>query len=208
MRKNLILLLILCLGIGCQSVFAVCQIAGNGQDKKVVSSCEKNEVNSKCDKVDYPKEAVRYKNYIKQLQQDRAVVYNALNLTDEQIQLREELIQEYSPYYDQKLDELLKESFRLQALECANADRSEINCHKKNIKNIKKDIEKCVKQENKKFKKSLTSLQRSKYNLIKHLENKDYKREKHSKDYYKSNPQMVPFGNPVRCPKPIGRGEE
>lgn len=194
--------------ISCQSVFAVCQITGTGRDKKVISSCEKTDVSSKCDKVDYPKEAVRYKNYIKQLQQDRAVVYNALNLTDDQIKLREDLIKEYSPYYDQKLDELLKESFRVQALECADADRSEINCHKKNIKNIKKDIERCIKQENKTFTKSLTSLQRSKYKLIKKLEKNDFDEEARRKDYYKSNPQMVPFGNPVRCHQPIGRGEE
>lgn len=204
MNKNLILICI-CVFLLSQSAWADCQITGNGLDKKVISSCEKNEVKTDCNKTDYPKEAVKYKNYIKQLQQDRATVYNALNLTDEQIKVREELIEEYSPYYEQKLDELLKESFRLKSLECANAGKLEINRCKKKIKNIKKDIEKCIKQENEKFIKCLTSLQRSKYNLIKELEERDYKEDAHRKDYYKSNPQMVPFGNPVRCPKPIGR---
>ncbi|MBQ8668883.1 hypothetical protein IJ472_03805 [bacterium] len=53
----------------------------------------------------------------------------------------------------------------------------------------------------KQFKKCLTSDQRIKYNMIKKLEKNEYKKsKKKKKDYYKSNPQMMPFGNPPKCP--------
>lgn len=200
MNKKFILLG-LCLVLTSQIGFAKCQVSQSNNAQSVTNS----KSSENCSKVDYPKEAVRYKNLIRELEMDSATVYNALNLTDEQVKLRESLVKEYSPYYDEKLDELLKESFRLKALECGSASRSDINRSKKNIKNIKKDIEKCIKKENKEFYKSLTSLQKSKYKLIKELEERDYKEEEHRKDYYKSNPQMVPFGNPARTPVPIGR---
>lgn len=131
------------------------------------------------------------------MQHERATIYNALNLTDEQIQKREELLRENNPIFEQKFDLLLKESFKLRALEEGNAPEREIACQKRVVKNIKKDIDKLFSCENKEFQKCLTRLQRSKFKEIQRLEKRDYKREAHQKDYYKSNPQMRPFGNPT-----------
>ena len=50
------------------------------------------------------------------------------------------------------------------------------------------------------FKKCLTYDQKVKYNTIKKLEKKEQKNSKKKKDYYKSNPQMRPFGNLPKCP--------
>ena len=111
-----------------------------------------------------PMEAHRYQSYVHHIQKERATVYNALNLTDDQIKLREDLIKENTPIYNRKFNELT--------------------------------IEKLLNEENKIFKKSLTREQRSKYSMIKKLEEKDYKEAAHKKDYYKSNPKMVPFGDP------------
>lgn len=206
--KKIFILMCLILGLlTAQNAYAACKIEKSA-NKKVVTSCTKTS-DSKTEfiKETYPQEAMRYKKYVMQKQMERATVYNALNLTDEQIQLKECLIQENSPLYEQKFDELMKASCKLQALEDANASAAEINSQKRIIKKTKKDIEKIVKKENKTFKKSLTSLQRSKYNMIKKLEKNDYKEAQHRKDYYKSNPQLRPFGDPARYACPIGRDE-
>jgi len=152
-----------------------------------------------------PHEAMRYKQYMEQIQQERATVYNALNLTDEQIQERENILMHNNAIYEQKFDELIKESFKLKALKSACACNKEILNQRKIVRDIKKSIEKTLICENKDFKKSLTREQRSKYAMIKKLERRDFKRAAHQKNYYKSNPQMRSFGNPTRPSCPIGK---
>ncbi len=149
-----------------------------------------------------PMEAHKYGNYVHRVQRDRATVYNALNLTDDQIKLREDMVRENTPIYNKKFAELTKESYKVKALKAAGASDKEIARQKKVVKNTKKDIDKLLKEENKQYKKSLTREQRSKYSMIKKLEEKDYKEAAHQKDYYKSNPQMRPFGDPRFMKKP------
>lgn len=143
-----------------------------------------------------PMEARRYKGYVHRVQKNRATVYNALNLTDDQVKLREDMVRENTPIYNKKFGQLTKESYKVKALKAAGASDKEIARQKKVVKNTKKDIDKLLKEENKQYKKSLTREQRSKYSMIKKLEEKDYKEAAHEKDYYKSNPKMVPFGDP------------
>lgn len=150
-----------------------------------------------------PVAAKRYQGYVHRIQRERATVYNALNLTDEQIQLREDILRENAPVYDRKFNELTKESYKIKALKEAGASEKEINRQKKVVKGIKKDIKKLLNEENKLYKKSLTREQRSKYAMIKKLEEKDFKEASHKKDLYKSNPKMVPFGDPKKHIKPI-----
>ena len=177
MKRNLLLVFV-CLVLTMPSVLAQC-------------SCQRLNTTIESSKsVNYPREATKYKKYIKHIQQDRATVYNALNLSDEQIQKREDL---------------MNESFRLQAIENAGATDKEINAQKKVISSIKKSIERTLSKENKAFRKCLNGQQKAKYSMIKKLERQDYKKDLKQKDYYKSNPQMRPFGNPRPCPAPIGR---
>ncbi len=192
MKRNLLLVFV-CLVLTIPSVWAQC-------------SCQRLNTTVESGKsVNYPREATKYKKYIKHIQQDRATVYNALNLSDEQIQKREDLMNENNPIYEQKFDCLMKESFKLQAIENAGATDKEINAQKKVISSIKKSIERTLSKENKAFRKCLNGQQKAKYSMIKKLERQDYKKDLKQKDYYKSNPQMRPFGNPRPCPAPIGR---
>ena len=149
--------------------------------------------------IEAPQEALLYKKHILRIQKDRALVYNALDLSDEQVKSIEECALQYNPLYEAKFNELIKESYTLKALTVANAESAEIKTQKKVVKNIKKDIDKLFKEEDKSFKKCLTREQRSKYSMIKKLERKDFKDSIHQKDYYKSNPRMRPFGNPKPC---------
>lgn len=149
--------------------------------------------------IEAPQDSLSYKQHFMRLQKNRALIYNALDLTDAQIKTKEECNEKYSPLYETKFNELIKESYTLKALTIANADSGEINQQKKLVKNIKNDIDKLFKQEDKTFKKCLTREQRSKYAMIKKLDRRDYKAAQHQKDYYKSNPLMRPFGNPKPC---------
>lgn len=137
---------------------------------------------------------------IYKIQNERAAIYNALNLTDEQIKIYEGIISKNARTYEEKLTQLNKENFKIKVLEKSNADKSEIECQKKIVKSIQKGINNLQKEETKEFKKCLTHDQRSKYAMIKKLERKARKDSLHQKNYYKSNPQMRPFGNPVTCP--------
>ena len=155
------------------------------------SCCTKSEIEA-------PQDAFRYKQHINNLHAKRAVIYNALDLSDEQIAVREAIVKENSGIYEEKFNELIKESYTLKALKVTNADSTTISRQKKVVKNIKNDIDNLLKCEDKEFKKSLTREQRSKYSMIAKLERRDYKAVSHQKDYYKSNPRMRQFGNPQK----------
>jgi len=175
-----------------------CLIISIGLTNTTQASCPlKKEAEIKCNRYsDCPNSAMDYKRYMNRLQSERQTVYNALNLSDEQIQMHEQMMEEKAPFYEQKFNELVKESYKLKSLECASAPDNEINCQKRLVKKIKDSIEKSLDKDNKAFRKCLTQQQRAKYSMIKKLERDDYKKAAHQKDYYKSNPQMRCFGNP------------
>lgn len=150
-----------------------------------------------CDCVE---DANRYRRFIMDIQAERAVVYNALNLNLEQIEYRECLREETSGQLNLLFEKLVNESIRLKAMKYANACVEDIACQKRLVKNIQKEIKSVVDNENKKFKKCLNREQRSKFSMIKRLERRDYKKEYSKKDYLKSNPQLKVFGNPDSCP--------
>ncbi len=77
-----------------------------------------------------------YKQYIKKIQSERAIVYNALNLTDEQqLKVREDMFKENSYVFMMKNSKnLMDESYKLKALKCANACEFEIAKQRKIVK--------------------------------------------------------------------------
>ena len=64
------------------------------------------------------------------------------------------MFKENSCLYDEKFKNLMDESYKLKALKCANACEFEIAKQRKIVKNIKKDINKLIKKENKIFEKT------------------------------------------------------
>lgn len=127
---------------------------------------------------------------------NRATIYNALNLTDSQIQKREEILNENAKILDGKYQKLEKESYKLSALKKGNVCNSEILEQKKVIKNIKQDISKLLSEEDKEFKKCLTNEQKTKYKTIQKLQKHDLKKEINREKIYKANPQMEEFAKP------------
>ena len=127
---------------------------------------------------------------------NRATMYNALNLTNEQTKIREEILNKNAKILDEKYAKLKKESCKLLALKKGNVCNSEILEQKKVIKNIKKDISKLLSEEDIEFKKCLTNEQKTKYKTIQKLQKHDLKKEINREKIYKANPQMEEFAKP------------
>lgn len=125
----------------------------------------------------------KYYEYMQALINDRAVVFNSLNLSEKQKTLYEQITKKYSQIYTSKLKELTKENTK--------------PFPNRNItKKTEKDIAKISQKENQELESILNRIQCTKYKQIKHLRRHDIKKELHPKNYYKSNPQMEHFGNP------------
>ncbi len=143
-----------------------------------------------------------FQNYVINRQSNRAVIYNALNLTDEQRIKYKQITEKDDAYYKKYFDELVCQTFELKALKEAKAPIGETYEQKRIVKKITRDIKKISRQEDRELKKILTRKQISKYSMIKKLERHDLKKEYHPKDYYKYNKQMQFFGDPrLNCTK-------
>ena len=85
------------------------------------------------------------------------------------------------------------------------ADECKINSHlykKSIINNVLNLSEEQLKLQDcncENFRKLLTRDQRIKYDMINKLQKDDRKKSIKKKNFYKSNPQMRPFGNPTKC---------
>ena len=143
---------------------------------------------------DCTKNIVTYKQYLEAIINDKAVIFNALNLSDCQREQFEKITQKNTPLYKQKLEELIKEGYKFKAQQCADFDIYSKAKQRINLYKIKHDISHISAKEDRKLIKILNRSQRSKYRNIKHLERHDLNKEYHPKDYYKSNPQMPCFG--------------
>ena len=174
----------------CQNKSGACPLNSECVKKK---TCE-----SQCDYS--PEHAVKYKRFIKKMEGERAIVDNALNLTEEQVKYRQDLFKSNEAFYNERFATLEQECYRMKALKQAGASEKELSNQKSEIVKIKKSIKKCLKSENKEFRRCLTPLQRSKYKEIQKLERQEFERPAKSRDYYKENPQMLRFGNPESCP--------
>lgn len=144
-----------------------------------------------------PQQTINYQEYVKALRDERATAYNALNLSDEQIKMYEDMIAENAPCYENDFRELVRECYRLKAMEEAKSSSCDIYHQRRVVKQLRKKLEKSFDKDTKAFKKCLTYQQRAKYSMIKKLERDDFKKaSRKKKDYYKANPQMARFGNP------------
>ena len=137
---------------------------------------------------------IKYKQYLESIINDKAVIFNALNLSECQREKFEQITQKNTPLYKQKLEELLKEGYKLKAQQDAYFTLCEQSKQRFYIYKLKHDIASISAKEDKELIKILNRSQRSKYRNIKHLERHDLHKEYHPKDYYKSNPQMPYFG--------------
>ena len=148
-----------------------------------------------CSLITHKDYVLKYYNYLCIESRNRAVIYNALNLSEIQINILEDITQKYLPIYQSHFKMLLRESKKLDSLEKSNVSRWNIYCQKRVLDRYYKILSSLYKQENNEFLKCLTKEQCKKYKEIKKLEYHDLKMSCKLKDYYKSNPKMKAFGD-------------
>lgn len=181
--RNLLIILFCCI-LTTTSAFAKCNCKPtcNCVSKKVVND-----------------EMKFYKNYAESVKKERAAVLNALQLTEEQAQCRNELMYENTIRLQENYKKLYKETKKLNTLKAQKATLKEINSQEKIVNCIKKDTKTIINKENKQFKKILDREQRAKLRMIQKLQRKTIKDSGNQKDYYKSNPKMRTFGQKTNC---------
>ena len=135
------------------------------------------------------------RNYLIQKQRFNAINYNALQLTSEQINQYEFITVGIENSYKEKLNEIVQEIGKYQQLKKNNVSVIEKYNRRKHIKQLYRDLSKLSHQENRQLKKIFNREQRRKFNMIKHLERHDLKKDFHPKNYHKLNPKMPYFGN-------------
>lgn len=137
------------------------------------------------------------KDYKKFIQYRREIIYNSLDLTQEQIQDFENSVQKSDDIVAQKIQEYIHNAYEIKLLKCSNALRSDINGKKKALKYIKEQIKDIHKYQVKEFQHILNSQQKSKYSMIKKLERADINNVIEPIDYHKKNIRLPYFGCPV-----------
>lgn len=125
----------------------------------------------------------------------RAVIYNALNMDDEQKEIFTNSIRQNSILYKDIVQKIISECENLDDLKKNKASFQEIRTQKRKIKKQINLLNKTIMKEDKYLYNHLTKAQRSKYKLISRLEHRDIIKDCRKKDYHKSNPQMLPFGD-------------
>lgn len=182
--KKILLTILICFTLTSTSVFAKCTC------KPTCACTIKKNVND---------EMKFYKNYAEQVKKERAAVSNALQLTEDQVQCKNELMRENTIILEQNYKKLYNETLKLNNLKSQKACNSEINAQEKVVTSIKKEIQAIVDNENKQFKKILDREQRAKLRMIQKLQKKSIEDLYNQKDYYKSNPKMRPFAQKPSC---------
>ena len=182
MKKILILLI-------CVFVITVPSFAKNPQNISKCGTCSL----TKSDDIGL------YKSYAEQIRKDRAVVSNALQLSEEQAKCLFDINQETNKILDEQFQTLYGENLKLKSLKSNLADSKEIRKQEKAINKAKQNINKTIEDENKKIKKILNGEQKAKLRMIQKLQKKSVKSSKKQKNYYKSNPKMRPFAPHIQC---------
>jgi predicted nuclease with TOPRIM domain len=137
----------------------------------------------------------QYQNFILQKERFNAINYNALRLTPEQIDIYEDITEQYENSYKKKINEITHQTEKLQIMKDCDLPPFEIKQQKKHIKKLYKELSKISQSEKKQLNKILNKEQRKTNNTLKHLERHDIKKELNPENYYKLNPKMSVFGN-------------
>lgn len=147
-----------------------------------------------------PISAIQSQNYNKpylemrdEMRKERWAISNALQLTDEQAKLRDELVKNTSQVLNEKFYNLYLEKTNLKLLKYENASEKVIKAQEDKVEDLYNEIGDIIKQENKDYKKILDHPQRSKLRMIEKLQRKTLKDSKKQKNYKKYNPKIREF---------------
>lgn len=161
-----------------------------------IAKCDKTSV--KCGSCEVEKvKANSTRTYAEQIKKERATVYNALQLSDEQLTKYTDITLKATKELDEKIDLLNVANLELMVLKSGETNSDGIKAQEKRIKQLKKDIKNVIQNEEKELRKMLNHEQRVKLRMINKLKRKDMK--KRAKNYYKHNPKMREFAPHIKA---------
>ena len=132
---------------------------------------------------------------VEKIKAERNTIYNALNLTEVQLQEKDEIEKKRYEALEPELKKLCLSRKKLNDLETSkSADIKTIRSAQKEVNEARKSIKSISNKYDKEFKKILTSEQKAKYNMIRKLKRADLKKleKKNTK-----KPDLRPFGVPI-----------
>lgn len=127
--------------------------------------------------------AILAQQYVENHRQNFAIVYNILNLEDDQILKTDEMMSKYDPKYDELSNKIIKETKKYEILKRNKIPQKETCTQKHIIKNLYSELNTVMKNETSEFMNVLNRKQRAKYHQIQHLEKHNYKQDLHPKKY-------------------------
>lgn len=173
------------------ALFVCILIATSG----AIAKCEKTTVKcGSCELEQVKSESTRV--YAEQIKKERATVYNALQLSDEQLAKYTDITLKANKELDEKFDLLDVAKLELMVLKSGETNSDGIKAQERQVKQLKKDIKNVIENEEKELRKMLNHEQRVKLRMIKKLKRKDMK--KRDKNYYKSNPKLREFAPHIK----------
>ena len=187
MKKNFVILSIICAFIAC----------------KAGANCLESDVLKQTRHADIP----NCNEFVNKMFNERATVYNVLNLTPQQKACKNEIEKRRYVAVDTKTEILAQEMYVLQKLECdPQANKTAIAKQKKVVKCARKDLEDTMKTYDKEFKSILSGEQKAKYRAIQRFQKRDLRRCEQHKSLYKKDKNIQVFGQPYSynedsCPK-------
>lgn len=135
---------------------------------------------------------------INKIKTERNAIYNALNLTTEQVRKKDDI---ESRRYKELAPALKKLCLDKKKLKELSGDKAEENAViasvKKDLTEARKEIRAISKKYDKEFKKILNREQKSKYSMIRKLKRAEYKKMKKEKSRLGRDSLLRPFGVPV-----------
>lgn len=132
---------------------------------------------------------------IDKIKAERNTIYNALNLTPEQIQKKDSIEKKRYEALEPELKKLCLSRQKLKDLETTkSADIKTVRKAQKEVYEARKDIKSLSNKYDKEFKKILTSEQRAKYSMIRKLKRADLKKLEQKNSH---KPDLRPFGVPI-----------
>ena len=132
---------------------------------------------------------------VDKIKAERNTIYNALNLTPEQIQKKDSIEKKRYEALEPELKKLCLSRKNLKDMETTKStDVKTIKNAQKEVNEARRDIKSLSNKYDKEFKKILTSEQKAKYNMIRKLKRADLKKLEQKNSH---KPDLRPFGVPI-----------
>jgi len=130
---------------------------------------------------------------VEKIKLQRDTIYNALNLSDKQVQRKNEIEKKRYLELEPELKNLCIYSKQLKDSKAGNDEKQITNLENK-LKSTRKEIQKISSKYDKEFNGILNSDQRAKYRMIKKLKHNDLKKAQKIQKYGSKQSDVKPFG--------------